>query len=226
MMKISRRQKVLWLVSSALVVVSYYSNAASLQSTSDTSPRERLLQAMTAKFNAKSYRMKVVQVNEMMNSVMEGEYEAPDKIHVIGESIVMGRSSGKQEMILTGKDAYRKLQNGTWQKTEVDPQRMELTRARDQMLIDSLMRADNAAVKLIGEEELNGSPMFILQRSFAGTPPIPGYSHTKTWIGVKDGFPYKEESDAGATYNGKSISVKTTTTYSDYNAAIKIIRPK
>jgi hypothetical protein len=60
----------------------------------------------------------------------------------------------------------------------------------------------------------------------SGTPAIPAHNQTKTWISVKDGFPYKIESDAGTTYQGKAVTLKTTTTYSEYNADIKIALPK
>jgi hypothetical protein len=215
------------LICSSLLVSACYSNADSSQIRPDAKPREVLIQALTAKLNAKSYRMKVVQLGAGgMNSVFEVEYVAPDSYHAIAEVSAGSRNSGRQELVMVGKDAYSKTADGAWQRAQIDAQRMELTRWRDQMLIENLTKAQDSDAELVGREELNGMAMLIVQHSFSGAPSIPAHNRTKSWISVKDGFPYKIESDAGATYQGEAVSVKTTTTYTDYNADIKIVLPK
>jgi hypothetical protein len=219
--------KLVILICSSLLVSACYSNADSSQVRPEAKPREVLIQALTAKLHAKSYRMKVVQLGAGdMNSVFEIDYVAPDSYHAIAEMSMGGRNTGRQELVMVGKDAYSKAADGTWQRAQIDAQRMGLTRWRDQMLIENLTKAQDNDVELVGREELNGMAMLVVQHSFSGTTAIPAHNQTKTWTGVKDGFPYKIESDVGTTYNGKAVKVKTTTTYSDYNAEIKIVLPK
>src|ERR1044072_3591692 len=163
-------QRVLVLICVALRSTAYDSIAAASNPFPDPSPRETLLKAMTAKLNAKSYRMKFVHFSAQgISGVIEVEYLAPDSFHVIAESSPKGSNSGKQEMITLGKEGYRKLADGTWQKTEIDPQSLDLFRFRDQMLIESLTKARDEDVELVGQEELNGSMMLVFQHSFSGT---------------------------------------------------------
>jgi hypothetical protein len=226
-MKTVTMPKVILFLCSYLLICTCYSNADFSQTRPDAKPREVLIQAMTAKLNAKSYRIKVVQLGAgNMNSVFEVDYVAPDRYHAIAEVSAGGRNSGRQELVMIGKDAYSKAADGSWKKAQLDPQRMDLTRWRDQMLIDNLTKAQDRDVELVRREELNAMAMLIVQHSFSGSPSIPAHNRTKTWISVKDGFPYKIESDAGATYQGQAVTVKTTTTYTDYNADIKVILPK
>jgi hypothetical protein len=219
--------KVIVLICSSLFASACDSKADSSQVEPEAKPREVLLQALTAKLNAKSYRLRVVQVGAAeMNSVIEADYVAPDSYHAVIEMSIGARKSVKQELIMVGKDAFSKSADGKWQRAQLDAQRLGLTRWRDQMLIENLTKAQDTDVELVGREELNGVSALVVQHSFTGTAAIPAHNRTKTWIGVKDGFPYKIESHAGTTDNGKAVSVKTTTTYSDYNAHIKIILPK
>jgi hypothetical protein len=219
--------RVIVLICFSLLVSACYSNADSSQIRPDAKPREVLIQALTAKLNAKSYRMKVVQLGAGgMHSVFEVDYVAPDSYHAIAEMSTGSRNSGRQELVMVGKDAYQKAADGNWQRAQIDAQRIGLTRWRDQTLIENLTKAQDSDVELVGREELNGMAMLIVQHSFSGTLSIPAHNRTKTWISVKDGFPYKVESDAGATYQGQEVKVKTTTTYTDYNADIQITLPK
>jgi hypothetical protein len=129
-------------------------------------------------------------------------------------------------MIVIGNDSYVKTSDGDWRKEGLDPGKTELYGARDDMFIENLTKAPDNAVTFAGRDELEGRPMFVFQHEFGGAPGIPASSRTKTWVGVKDGFPYKIEMEARVSYNGKDFSSKTTTTYSDYNADITIEPPK
>jgi hypothetical protein len=195
------------------------------QSEPSLKPREALLSAMRAKLNARSYRMKVVQSSDLMNSEIEADYVAPDRFRAVSEANAFNRASGRQEMIILGKEAYLKPPGENWQKQEVDQQRMEFTRLRDEMLIENLARAADIEVKFVGKEELQGEPMFVYQHSSGEIPDQAAGGQTRTWVGVKDGLPYKIELDAWVKPDRQVMTVKTTTTYYDYNADIVIQRP-
>jgi hypothetical protein len=188
-------------------------------------PREALLSAMRARLNAMSYRAKVVQSSTIGITIMEVDYVAPDRYRGVGEATLDGRASGKLEAILVGKDGYSRPAGGEWKKEATNPKMMELFARRDEMLIQNLARASDDAVILVGREELDGLPMFVFQHSFGGAPGLPAHSRTKTWVGVNDGLPHKMEMESSITYDGKLFTVKTTTTYHDYNADIKIEPP-
>jgi len=202
------------------------------QSQPDKKPREALLAAMTARRDARSYRIKVAQASVIGNTLIEGDYVAPDRYRSVAEKTIGDRSSGKQEVIVVGRDSYVKTTDGGWRKEELDPkktefysERTELYRERDEMLIQNLAKAPDSAITFVGRDELEGRPMFVFQHGFEGAPGLPGSSRTKTWVGVKDGFPYKIELESRVSYNGREFSTKTTTTYSDYNADISIEPP-
>jgi len=210
------------------LTISFYacrSSQPAFQSEPSVKPREALISAMRAKLNAKSYRMKMVQSNPMMNSVIEGDYVAPDRYRMVGETAVENRQSGRREMVFLGKDAFIKSPAGKWQKQEVDQQKVEFMRWRDEMLIENLAKISDNEVTFVGREELEGAPMFVFQHSFGGTSDAATGSKTKTWVGVKDGLPYKIEMDAWVRPGQQRMTVKTTTIYYDYNATIVIQPP-
>jgi len=196
------------------------------QSQPDKKPREALLAAMKARRDARSYRSKMSQTSSIGNTIMDVDYVAPNRYRSVGETTLADRSSGKVEMIVIGNDSYVKAPDGTWRKEGLDPEKTELYRARDEMLIENLTKAPDSAVTFAGRDELEGRPMFVFQHGFGGAPGVPASSRTKTWVGIKDGFPYKIELEARVSYDGKDFSTKTTTTYSDYNANITIEPPE
>jgi len=195
------------------------------QSQPGKKPREALLTAMEARRDARTYRSKMSQTSSLGSTNMEVDYVAPDRYRSVGGMTMADRSSGNVEMIVIGNDSYVKAPDGNWQREKLDPNKTELYRARDEMLIENLTRAPDSAVTFAGRDELEGRPMFVFQHAFGGAPGIPATSRTKTWVGVRDGFPYKIEIEARVNNNGKEFSIKTTTTYSDYNADITIEPP-
>ena len=169
-------------------------------------PREALIKALRARLEAKSYRLNVIQTGTGgMHSTQGGEYIAPDKYHITARMSLGGRDSGPQEMIVIGTDAYMRPAGGEWRRTQIDPKQLELTRTRDQALIENLSKTKDEEVKFLGQENLNGSQTFVYQYSFAGLPEVPGRSQTKTWVGVSDGLPHKVEMDAETAYQGKTV---------------------
>jgi hypothetical protein len=160
-----------------------------------------------------------------MQSTQEGDYLAPDRYHVTGQVTIGGRDSGQQEMIVMGNDAFLKEARGQWHRTQVDRDKLELTRTRDQALIESLSKAKEEDVRFLGQENLNGTPSFVFQYVFTGSQGVPMKSQTKTWVGISDGMPHQVEIDAETSYQGKPVSVKSVTVYSDYNSDFKIESP-
>lgn len=195
-----------------------------------SSPRLALLAAMQAKSNAKSYRLKEVQSGGDKSSgfttVTTTEFVAPDKSHNRAETQFNGTSS-VGETILIGETAYLKMPGQEWQKKQIAPGRgkTEFARLRHELLIESLTRAKDIDVKLIGKEELNGSTMSIYQYSFVASPEVPIRIQAKIWVGEQEGLPYQIETGARVNHKGLKFNFKTTTTYSDYNSDIKIEAP-
>ena len=187
--------------------------------------REALIKALKAKLDARSYRMKLVQVSSVgMSSTQEGEYVAPDRYHLTAEASMNGRSSGKQEMIVVGQQAYAKTPGGKWQKAQVDPQKLEFMRSRDQMLLENLSKSPDDYVKFSGGVQ-DGMQAFVYEQTIAADPKILTRGKTTTWVGTADGLPRKVEIVADTDFDGKPLTLTSTTTYYDYNADIKIEAP-
>lgn len=187
--------------------------------------REALIKALTAKLNARSYRIKQVQTTNVGLSITQGvDYVAPDRYHVIAEAGTDARKGARQEMILIGQRAYSKTPAGTWQETQIDLQKLEMTRARDRMLIENLRKAQDADIKFSGGVQ-DGMQAFVYEQTIAAAPKIVTRSRTTTWVGVADGFPRKVEIAADTDFDGRALSLKSTTTYYDYNADIRIKAP-
>lgn len=198
---------------------------SSSASTFGDNAREALIKALKAKLNARSYRIKVDQVATVgkMHNTQEGDYVAPDRLRVISEASMDGRS-GKQEMIVIGQQAYSKNPGGKWQKTHIDPQKLEFARMRDQILIENLSKAEDSFVKFSGGVQ-DGMQAFVYGQTVAAGPKLVTRGKTTTWVSVADGFPYKVELVAETDFYGEPMSLKSTTTYYDYNADIKIEAP-
>jgi hypothetical protein len=92
------------------------------------------------------------------------------------------------------------------------------------MLIENLAMDSDSNVAFVGRDELQGHPMFVFQHSLGGLHDLAS-SRTKTWVGVKDGFPYRIETEARVTPERNEFAVKTTTSFYDYNAHITIEPP-
>lgn len=194
-------------------------------STFRDSAREALIKALTAKLNARSYRMKQVQTTNVgLGNTQQADYVAPDRYHFIAEANTGARNGARQEMILIGQRAYSKTAGGTWQETQVDPQKLEMTRMRDRMVIENLRKAQDADIKFSGGVQ-DGMQAFVYEQTIRAAPKIVTRSRTTTWVGVADGLPRKLEITADTDFDGRALTLKSTTTYYDYNADIRIEAP-
>jgi hypothetical protein len=88
----------------------------------------------------------------------------------------------------------------------------------------SVFRKD-ADVKLVGQEELDGSPVVIYQYSYAGPQGTGTRIQTRVWVGVGNGLPTKIEVESWTSQKGLQFTLRTTTTYFDYDADIVIEAP-
>jgi outer membrane lipoprotein-sorting protein len=187
--------------------------------------RDALVKALKAKLDAGSYRMKLVQVSNVgMSSTQEADYVAPDKYRVVAEMSTGNGNSGRQEMIVVGQQAYSKTPEGKWQKTEIDPKKLEFIRLRDQTLIENLSKAQAVEVKFSGGVR-DGLQAFVYEQTVASTPKIVTRGKTTIWVSAADGFPRKMELVADTNFHGTLMNLKSTTTYYDYNADIRIEAP-
>lgn len=191
--------------------------------TAGANPREELAKAMGAHINTKSYRAKSsVSTSAGVTTKMELEFVAPDRFRVVMETNMSGRDGGKREMIILGKETYMKEPDGQWKKVATDLS-AQISQFRDPKMIEMVTK--DADVKFVGEEAHEGSPAHVYQHTFtkASQQGITGV--TKTWVGVADGLPLKTETDGETNYQGQPMTVKTTTSYYDYNTGIKIDSP-
>ncbi|HLG12958.1 MAG TPA: hypothetical protein VJH03_00320 [Blastocatellia bacterium] len=188
------------------------------------SPREALIKAVSAMYDAKSYRFKLVQTGSMgLDLGMEGEYAAPDRYRTIGEGSLDGSGSGRQEIVAIGEQTFVKSPLGKWERMESKRQRTSLDSLRDRILVVRFTNAKDADIRFIGKEDLDGRPVFVYEHS---VPTSGVENRIKVWVGVQDSFPYKTEMVVGLSLSGRIMRATTTTTYSDYNAeSIRIVAP-
>lgn len=188
-------------------------------------PRADVTKAMRASYAAKSYRSRIVSTSTSgSNRIMTAEFVAPDRMHITMEMDVPGRGPVKSERIINGKEAYVKVGNAAWQK---DPLGMGdlLSQLRDPKLIDAI--AEKAEVKYMSADTLNGAPMLVYQHTIKDLLGPGKDGVTKEWIGATDSLLHQteSESDIDPLGTGKMIHSKTTVTFYDYNADIKIEAP-
>jgi hypothetical protein len=189
-------------------------------------PREALVKALNSQFNAKSYKMAVVQNSSAgMSSVIEAEFVAPANYHVTARMTLNGNATGPQEMIFLDQDTFSRDPDGQWKKMPYDPKGAEAMGFKDHTLIDNLARSKDDAVKVVGEDVLDGKRMIVFQHGVDGAWPLPPNSTRKIWIGAADGLPYKSEVIADVVFKGPPMHLETTTTFSGYNTDLKIQAP-
>jgi hypothetical protein len=113
------------------------------------------------------------------------------------------------------------------ERKQIDRQRIDLEfgRLRQETLIDKLTRAKDAEVRLVGQEDLDGSTMFIYQYSYEGLQGTGTWTQTRVWVGVGNELPKKIEVESRTSQKGLQFTFKTTTTYFDYDADIVIEAP-
>lgn len=193
--------------------------------TASADPRADVTKAMRASFEAKSYRSRMVSNSSSgSNHTMTAEFVAPDRMHMTTEIDRPGRGAVKSERVIIGKEAFLRVGGAPWQK---DPMGMGdlLTQFRDPKLIDAI--AGKAEVKYLGTDTLNGAPMLVYQYTIKDLLGPGKDGVTKEWIGANDSLLHQteSESDIDPLGTGKMIHTKTTVTFFDYDADIRIEPP-
>jgi hypothetical protein len=191
--------------------------------TAGTDPRGELIRAQNAMLAAKSYRARLVGSSSRgTNSTMLIEFVAPDRFHMTREDELSSQGSIKSETISLGQETYVKRGDDPWQKFPANVGGL-MALFRDPKVIEELSRS--AEVKFVGPDTLDGAPAMIYQSTFNAPEGKSYKTTTKTWIRVADNLPIKTESEGEMDVKGKPVSSKTTMTYYDYGADIKIERP-
>ena len=111
---------------------------------------------------------------------------------------------------------------GAWRKFPVDVGQI-IAQFRDPKVLDEL--AQSADVKFIGPDAVGGAPALVYEYTVKGELGKSIKNTAKTWIGVADSLPRKTETEGELEFMGKPLKTKTSITYSDYNADIKIEPP-
>lgn len=195
------------------------------------SHRSFLLTAMKAKLAAKSFRVKeVISGNGpgvALVMTIKGAYIAPDRYHGVIESDLLGEK-GTGEALIFGDATYVKNSGGKWQKKQADTGRvkLELAKLRHEGLVENLSKAKDTDVSFSGREVVDGIATLVYQFSFNVQQEVLLTYRNKVWVRTEDGFPHKIELETLNTHKGLRIGFKTTTTYYDYNADIKIDTPE
>ena len=190
--------------------------------TASTDPRGELTKSMSAVLAAKSYRARWVTSSDSgINSTTVMEFVGPDRYRILREADLRGRTS-KNETIIVAQDTYMKMGDSPWQKFPVKMGEL-IAQFRNPKVIEEISKS--ADVKFIGHDTVDGSPAMVYQYAY-NDPQGKGFKTTaKTWIGVANNLPLKTESEGEVEMMGKTIKSKSTITYSDFGADIKIERP-
>lgn len=191
---------------------------------SDTSgARDSLTKAMQSMLAAKSYRARVESTTSSgTTSKTIIEFVAPDHFHVTREANPSGHAPIKQETIVVGDETWVKMGESPWQTFPVNLGDT-IKQFRNPKVVDDI--AKSIDVKVIGTDLVDGSQTTIYQYTL-GDPEKKDFNTTaKTWVSAGDGLPRKTESEADFNFGGRPIHTKSTVTYYDYEADIKIDKP-
>jgi hypothetical protein len=190
-------------------------------------PREALKKAFTAQLAARSYRARMEYSVASIPSHNDLEFVAPDRYHVsVFGPQVQGRNMG-QEIIIVGKDTFRRITGVPWQMSMMNTGAASLATtigdAADQFRLEDasqrMLKYDD--IQFIGTDVLDGQPVKVYQFNLKVTKgPMPG----KIWISTADDLPRKIEYQASSQTNSER-KMKLATTYYDYNANINIEPP-
>ena len=191
--------------------------------TAGANPRAELTRAMGAQLSAKSYRAQMVTTSSSgMNGTTTVEFVAPDRFHMTQNTEMPGRGGGKREIIIVGKDTWMKAGDAQWQKFPVDIGGI-VAQFRDPKVLEEL--SQSAEIKYLGPDTIDGAPALVYQYTLNDMMGKGSKSNAKTWLGATDSLPRRTESEAEFDFMGKPLKTKTTITYTDYNADIRIAPP-
>jgi hypothetical protein len=178
--------------------------------TASANPQDDLITATKAQFDAKSFRARMVMsLSDGRTSSRLGEFVAPNRFHMVTDH---------DEAIVVGDATYRREPGKPWQRLPIDVGQI-VADFRNSSAIDELRKAD---VKFVGAEVLDGVSTLVYQFTTTNTLGMNVTSVCKTWVGAADHLPRKIEVEA----DFNSTKAKTTNTYYDYDADIRIEPPK
>lgn len=194
---------------------------------SSDSPQDVLKRAARAERGSKSFHVHGEStVNGSTRTVLL-DYVAPDRFHLSIQSKTGEQVS--EEMIIIGKDAWKKKGNENWTKLPMELSG-SLAKFAAQMVDTKVLdeKANGMEVKLVGPDTLEGMPTLVYEftaRINVGeensNEEVILKSSGKAWVSSADGMLRKVDSE-NESEGAKSKSVST---YTDYNSNIKIEPP-
>ena len=209
------------------------------ENTTGLEPREEIESAYKKLFSSRSYRANLVETGSADGSDPETfkadfEFAAPYRFRTIqtGET---ERLSFPGEWIFIENDSYTKMPNSNWKKSSIKGEKLMDGRELPsnfypnlQMMEESFSTNYNSSddITLIGQDNLGGLPAKIYQFSSSldvGTQKKS--TKNKMWIGVKDGLPYRIETDTEHIMGPHTVKSKVVITFYDFGADIRIEPP-
>jgi hypothetical protein len=172
--------------------------------------RTAVLNAIQAHLTAGPYQVIASITSGTTTTAMHGEVVLPDKFHLF--STLSG--GPEREYIIIGSTTYAKV-GGQWAQLQID---------LSGMLANFIDRLDPEAisdVRLVGSEDVNGTPTFVYIYTYTNT--VEGTlitSKVKMWVGVDSGLPLKQV--VNGEVNGVNYQSEQTITY---NSSIIIEAP-
>jgi hypothetical protein len=173
----------------------------------DASPLDAMTRSINAQMNTKSYRMRMELSSAGHNLTDTLEIVWPDRYHMVSTT---NEGTGS-ETIVVGSTAYVKIGNSPWHKSPADAGQMMF--AFQGRKIEEMRKIKE--IQLVGTDTLDGMPVRVYQWVTEGT------FVAKAWISTADDLPRKMEVEGEV----KGNKTKSTVTFSDYNAALKVEPP-
>ena len=203
---------------------SYSNSAKAATLTASSDPKADVVKAMRASFDAKSYRSRITTTSPSgSNQVVTAEIVAPDKMHMLQEMKTANGPAVKSERIIIGKESFVKAGDGAWQKDPMDLGDL-VSQFRDPKLLEAI--TEKAEVKYLGTDTLNGEPMLVYLYTITNMLGPGNHGVTKNWVHAADGLLRQSESEIDLDIGtGKRVQSKTTVSYYDYDADIRIEPP-
>lgn len=195
---------------------------------SSDNPLDVLKRAARAERSAKSFRVRGESTTNGSTRTVLLNYVAPDRFYMSIQSKTGENAS--DEIIIIGKDAWRKKGNENWTKVSMELGG-SLAKFAAQMVDPKVLdeKANGMEVKLVGPDTLDGMPTLVYEftaRINVGeensNDEVFLKSSGKAWVSTADGMLRKVDSEN----ESEGTKSKSVSTYTDYNYSnIKIEPP-